>query len=151
MIEIDYQLSEEWSRKDGHYDLGDADETALRYNVLLGDVKLRINGAELGTDFGWVPLVDFAACLKQIAKELGSSPTGEAVFDFTESDAAIRFVRRDQNIEISASYAAGVGCASFNDFVAAVDAFVARVRADLSSQFPSLKNNHVFSRLMTAT
>jgi len=151
MLELDYQISGEWCRADSRPDLSGADETALRYNVLLGDIKLRIDGVELGTDFGWVPLVDFAVCLKQITKKLGLSPNIGAAFDFTESDASIRFERRGGNVEISPSYIAASGIVSFDDFVSAVDAFVSRVRTDLIVRFPSLSGNHVFRRLMTAT
>ena len=151
MLKLDYQLSGEWCRADSRPDLSGSDETTLRYNVLLGDVILRIDGVELGTDFGWVPLVDFAICLKQIAKELGVSLNAEAAFDFTESDASIRFERRGGNVEISPSYISASGSVPFDDFVSAVDAFVARVRTDLVGRFPSLSDNHVFSRLLSAT
>jgi hypothetical protein len=148
MIELDYELSGEWGGDESRRDLSTADETALRYNVLLGDIKLRIDGVELGTDFGWVPLVDFAVSLMQIAKELGSSSNKKATFDFTESDAAIRFDRRGRIVEISPSYNPASGSVSFDDFVSVVDAFVARFQTDLIGRFPSLSGNPVLTRLL---
>lgn len=151
MLELDYQLSGEWSRADSCRDLSGSDETALRYSVLLGDIKLRVDGVELGTDFGWVPLVDFMVCLKQIAKELGVSPNAEVAFGFTESDASIRFKRRGGNVDISPSYISASGNVPLDDFVSAVDAFVERARTDFVGRFPSLGGNDVFRRLMTFT
>jgi len=148
MIELNYHFSTEWNHKVDCINLEGADETMLRYNAFLGDIKLRVDGIELGTDFGWVPIVDFAVCLKQIVVNLGVSETGEALFDFTESDAAIRFERKGQYVEIGPNYTTASGKVLFGDFVAAVKAFVAHLRADVINRFPSLGSNHVFNHLM---
>jgi hypothetical protein len=118
--------------------------------VLLGDIKLHVGGLELGTDFGWVPLLDFVVCLKQIAVELCSSPSIEAVFDFTESDALIRFRRQGRDVEISASYNLAKGSVSLDEFVFAVEEFIEGFQATIVSRFPSLKANKAFKSLMAA-
>jgi hypothetical protein len=148
MIKFDYSFSREWEHNVNDIDLRRADETVLRYSAFLGDIIVRVDDIELGTNFGWVPIIDYAICLKQIVVNLGVPEIEEAIFDFTESDAIIRFMKKERHVEIMPSYTTASGKASFDDFVAAVDAFIAHLRSDVINQFPLLNCNQAFIHLM---
>ena len=103
-MHLDYRISEDWD--ENSTDLAAADETDLRYYAATGDIILRNDQVDLSARWGWIPLVDFALALREIANAL-SVTEGSRIFEFTESDATIQFERRGQNITIGASYAAG--------------------------------------------
>lgn len=84
-MRLDFQLSADWNAKAAHHDLAIADESTLRYDVLLGDLILQINGVDFSAPWGWIPLLDLANGLKVMCDELLTGEP-ETVFEFTESD-----------------------------------------------------------------
>ena len=148
MILLDYQLSPSWNAKSTEADLASVDEMSLRYQVLLGDVVLKVNAHDFSARWGWIPVIDFAAALKHVVGELGEHGTVETTFDFTESDAVLRFKRAGDALVISSSFAPGEAHVPLKDFAAAVDAFARRVRQELSEQYPALRQNKSFNDLL---
>src|ERR1700722_2040060 len=112
-MNLDYRISEDWD--ENSTDLAAADETDLRYYAATGDIILRDDQVDLSARWGWIPLVDFALALREIANAL-SVTDGNRVFEFTESDATIQFERRGQNMTIGGSYAAGTITLLFTAF-----------------------------------
>ncbi len=149
MITLNYQLSPSWNRKTNEVDLASADETVLRYEVLLGDVILNANGHDFSAKWGWVPVVDFAASLRHIVNKLNEQNGLETKFEFTESEAALRFKRNDDMVLISASYASGEAHVPLAELTASVESFSRRVASELSQQFPPLCENKPFQQLLS--
>lgn len=90
-----------------------ADVRALRHDLFCGDVYLAdtVTDRELATAWGWVPVLDFAWALCDIAERLDRDPLGgraarpqRAELDFTESTELLRFVRRFGHVEITADW-----------------------------------------------
>jgi hypothetical protein len=116
-MQLELILSPQWNASEAGLDLAAADESALRYGAFLGDISLQIGDIDFSAKWGWIPLLDFAYCLKSMSDEmLAGEP--ETVFEFTESDAVLRLTRDGQNVLVAASY---VGTAARVDLLAFCD------------------------------
>src|SRR5258708_6528053 len=138
MITIDYRLSPSWKARAPEPELASADETALRYYLLFGDIIFEVDGHDFSAKWDWIPIVDFAASLRLTVNELAENDTADSIFDFTESDATLRFKRDKEVVTVSADYAPGEARVSFEEFKSAVGNFVRRVGRELCDQYPSL-------------
>jgi len=114
-IHIELQLSAEWNSRSPHYDLRTPDEISLHYDLLLGDLILRANGVDFSAKWGWIPLLDLALGLREMCDEIAGGEL-ETEFEFTESDAWLRFSKRGDSFEISASYARETTEVSLSEF-----------------------------------
>src|SRR5689334_7111529 len=112
-MQMNFRLSEDWD--EDFADLATADETAIRYYIALGYVLLGNDRTDLSANWGWIPLVDFALALREIADAL-SETEGSELFDFTESEATLQFDRIGDRMTIMASYAPGQLTAPFLEF-----------------------------------
>lgn len=113
MIEIGYSLSRRFPDPP-QTDYRTADVSALRRDLFSGDVYLADGEDELSTAWGWVPVLDFAWALCDIAEHLDRDPAGsrsatvhEAELDFTESADRLRFARRFGWVEVRADWVEG--------------------------------------------
>jgi hypothetical protein len=138
---LDYRLSEDWDENSS--DLAAADETELRYYAATGDIIVRNDQADLSARWGWIPLIDFALALRKIAATL-TIEEGRETFEFTESDATLRFDRYGHGMTITGSYAAGEITVSFTVFVNQAKDFAQRLDAELVAKRPELKLNPVY-------
>jgi hypothetical protein len=138
---LDYRLSEDWDENSS--DLAAADETELRYYAVTGDIIVRNDQADLSARWGWIPLIDFALALRKIAATL-TIEEGRETFEFTESDATLRFDRHGRGMTITGSYAAGEITVSFSVFVDQAKDFARRLDAELLAKRPELKLNPVY-------
>ena len=138
---LDYRLSEDWDENSS--DLAAADETELRYYAVTGDIIVRNDQADLSARWGWIPLIDFALALRKIAATL-TIEEGRETFEFTESDATLRFDRYGHGMTITGSYAAGEITVSFTVFVDQAKDFPRRLDAELVAKRPELKLNPVY-------
>ena len=98
-MHLDYRLSEDWD--ENSTDLAAADETDLRYYAATGDIIFRKDQTDLSARWGWIPLIDFALALREIAEALAVTE-GSETFEFTESEATLRFDRRGPGNDRSA-------------------------------------------------
>jgi len=114
VLDIGYALSDRFPDPP-QTDYRSADVPALRHDLFCGDVYLAdtAEDRELSTAWGWVPVLDFAWALCDIAEELdrdcaGSRSPGphRATLDFTESAEMLRFTRRFGWVEITADWSA---------------------------------------------
>lgn len=110
MIELGYSLSPAFPDPP-QTDYRTADVRALRHDLFCGDVHLEAEGRDLSTRWGWVPVLDFAWALCDIAERLDTDPAGSrssavrtAELDFTESTECLRFARRFGWVEIRADW-----------------------------------------------
>jgi hypothetical protein len=140
-MNLDYRISDEW--EEDEIDLSDADATELRYNVALGDILLSAGEVDLSAPWGWVPLLDFALALQEIARKLAHEGASE-VFEFTESGAELRFDRKGAKIVITATYGPGELKVSMPTLEKKTKDFAVRIGKDLKIKYPELKENRVF-------
>lgn len=143
MIDIDYRLS---AKTYGLDELAVATAEDLRYNLFTGDIVLRVSGVDFSTDWGWVPVLDFAVTLAKLAKSLPDNLA--SVFEFTESDATIELKLERQKVRVSASYVANSGVVGYDEFVSACHLCAVKLLTGLSSQYPSLKQNRTFMQYL---
>ncbi|MGY1436445.1 hypothetical protein [Streptomyces reniochalinae] len=122
MLDIGYALSHRFPDPP-QTDYRSADVRALRHDLFCGDVYLADTDTdrELSTAWGWVPVLDFAWALCDIAEKLDRAPSPtpgrqaaapgsrspgpyRAELDFTESTDMLRFTRRFGWVEITADW-----------------------------------------------
>jgi hypothetical protein len=139
-MHLDYRLSGSWD-KDPSF-LTSANESDLRYYAFPGDIILRKEQTDLSTDWGWVQLVDFALGLRGILETIEGSD--EAEFEFTESDATLRFDRHGREVAISGSYAPGKIIVPLTELKKQVADFSHRLDAELLGKQPNLRENTVY-------
>lgn len=139
-IIIDYRLADP-ARPCGDLQLKSATEADLRYDCFLGDIILIVGDADFSARWGWVPVLDFALCLKSVASQLEQPPYGEERFAFTESEAEIVFRRTDATLTVSASYTSAVADLAFTVFLKSVEGFLLRITRALARDFPEFSSN----------
>jgi hypothetical protein len=137
-MHLDYRLSEDWD--ENSINLAAADETELRYYAATGDVILRNDQSDLSARWGWIPLIDFALAWREIAEVLAVTE-GSETFEFTESDATLRFERRGEEIIIRGSYASGEITVPFTEFGEQAQDFARRLDSELLAKCPELRRN----------
>lgn len=112
MLDIGYALSNRFPDPP-QTDYRRADVHALRHDLFCGDVYLADTkeDRELSTAWGWVPVLDFAWALCDIAERLDRGPAGSrasrpqhAELDFTESTDRMLFERRFGWVDIEADW-----------------------------------------------
>jgi len=131
MLTLDYQLDPIVASKQSNVDLATAAPETLRYDLFLGNVVLHGDGADFSASWGWVPVLDFALCLKAIAEALEHSAA--ECFEFTESDAALEFRRDGKEVEVSSNYAPGMLRVPLPEFQEQVRGFARRVIGELAT------------------
>lgn len=152
MIVLDYKLSSPWNDKaKWPSDFSSVDEMALRYDLLLGDVVLKTDTCDFSAKWGWVPVVDFAVSLRQIVNVLSEHNNTEATFEFTESNAIIRFKQEEGTVRITANYVTCDAYVSFAQLQTTVKEFVDRIGCEFAQQYGSLNKNPSFLRLFCST
>jgi len=143
MFEIKYRFAGNYTE-----DLKAVDEMTLRYELFTGSLWLEKDDKKIAMDWKWIPLLDFALCLRTLCNHLGKQPKGEEVFDFTESDATLTFRREENKCELFASFSDTSFIMSFTEFQEAVQQFCEKVGADILSKNEGLKNNRVFKKTL---
>jgi len=143
-MQIDFRLSEDWD--EDFADLATVEETDLRYYVAPGDVMLRGGQADLSANWGWIPLIDFALALLEIADAL-SAAEGSETFEFTESEATLQFDRVGEEVTITSSFAPGEIRTPLPEFRNQVDDFARRLDKALLQRHPELELNPEYQRL----
>jgi hypothetical protein len=124
-----------------------ADEEDFRYRLVAGDLILEIGTKNFGTNWGWVPLIDLVAGLRQISKKLGRHGRTET-FEFTESESWLRFSRQGDRVTITSSYSPGEAQIEYSRFVHAVENLSKELRSELLQRNPALAENPAFQRLL---
>ena len=119
----------------------------LRYRVALGNLTFHVGHKDFSAAWGWIPLVDLAASFGEIARKLAGGSQSET-FEFTESDAWIRFERQGQTVVVTASYVEGAGENSLAALAEAAKSFRERLHTDLIRKHPDAANNTAVKKLL---
>jgi hypothetical protein len=124
-------------------------EEDLRYRVALGNLVFHVGDKDFSADWGWIPLVDLAASFAEIVRKLEGGSASET-FEFTESDAWVRFERRGEKVLVSTSYGEGAGEIALHSGSEAVKSFRERLRSELVRQHPQAAHNAAVRKLLGA-
>lgn len=141
-MHLDYRLNE-----DRETDWSSVTEEDLRYRVALGNLVFHVGDKDFSADWNWIPLVDLAASFAEIVRKLEGGSAGET-FEFTESDAWVRFERKGEKVLVSTSYGDGVGEIALHAASQAVKSFCERLRSDLVNKHPQAAHNAAVRRLL---
>ncbi|WP_130799060.1 hypothetical protein [Streptomyces otsuchiensis] len=152
MLDIGYALSRRFPDPP-QTEYRTADVRALRHDLFCGDVYLAdtVTDDEVSTAWGWVPVLDFAWALCDIAERLDRDPMGSrasrpqrAELDFTESTELLRFERRFGHVRIRADWQDNDEPAltvPFGDLRREARDFLQDVVADLTDMHEDLDHN----------
>lgn len=147
MFELTWRLSPLRNAKIESIDAATIDEIKLRYELFLGDIAFKTNNCDFSTNWGWVPVVDFMACMNSIVIDL-LNDARLPYFEFTESDAKITFRNDGSMIHVASTYAEGEFIISLEEFARIVRSETRRLRGELLSLYPRLSANQVFDKLL---
>jgi hypothetical protein len=139
-INLTYITDMNWERHLRLESLDKVDDMTLRYDVLPGDVIFIVGGVDFSARWGWVPVLDFVACLNIVIKRLSEGEPNLAL-DFTESGADIMFKRTHDSILISSNYTPGQAIVQFEDLARAAAELSRKVSEDIRSNYPELSKN----------
>lgn len=123
-------------------DWSNASAVALRYECFLGDIRMKVAGVDFSTHWQWVPVLDFGLSLCSL---LDSLQDGEVrIFEFTESEAAIRMRRVGDLIDVEATYVKGRASVSYRVLLESARDFAEHLIARLIAEYPELATNTEF-------
>ena len=143
-MHLDYRLNE-----DRETDWSSVTEEDLRYRVALGNLIFHAGDKDFSAAWDWIPLIDLAASFQEIVRKLEGGSTSET-FEFTESDAWIRFEKKDGKVLVSTSYGEGVGEIPLSALTEAIKSFRERLHAELVRKHPHAAHNAAVRKLLGA-
>ena len=141
---INYRFSDAYSSY-----AGEVDEAALRYYMFCGDAVLTTGHESIALDWGWVPLLDLAWCLRDVGQDLRAQE--EAAVDFTESAERLLFHRTGEALRITCTFSDQTLELPVAAFEAGVQAFYKAIVEEALHRHPSLQGNEHFCRYASAT
>ena len=139
MLVLDYHLNKMAIANIKERDLASVDLESLRYYLFPGDIVMKDEEVDFSTQWGWVPVLDFALCLNSIAETLGQGRL--EVFEFTESDATLEFRLQGGSALVSSNYAPGLLCVAPMEFRESAQGLLRRTIKGLCDENPSLAKN----------
>jgi hypothetical protein len=145
IMPIDRELPPLW-RASPAPDLSAVSEMDLCYEYFLSRIDFIVEEENIGERWGSLPLLDFTASMKFLRDSIDRLK--EVGLDFTENDHVVRFLRRDDVVEVHDSWASGVLECGKSELILAATAFIERVCQELSSGYPAIRSNTFFAQLM---
>src|ERR1700733_7486512 len=141
-MHLDYELKE-----DSETDWSSVTEEDLRYRVALGNLIFRAGDKDFSAAWKCIPLVDLAFSFSEIVRKLEGGSASET-FEFTESDAWIRFEKKDGKVLVSTSYGEGVAEVALHSVSDAVKSFRERLQSELARKYPQAAHNAAVKKLL---
>ncbi|WP_129843617.1 hypothetical protein [Streptomyces sp. RFCAC02] len=130
-------------------DLSQVSRPDLIQGAFMGDAIFKIDSVDLGTNFGWVTLLDWCIRLSVSLEDLAVKKSRS--FTFSESDDFVSFERHGEEVLITNSYSSASAITNYDDLCSAVRAFVDERLKWIEREFPAAMRNRempeVFSRL----
>jgi hypothetical protein len=145
-MHLDFRLNE-----DRETDWASVTEEDLRYRVALGNLVFRVGDKDFSAAWEWIPLVDLVASFHEIVRKLESgnrSGSGSETFEFTESDAWIRFEKKDEKVLVSASYGEGVGEIPLSELAEATKSLRERLHGEIVRKHSHAAHNAAVRKLL---
>jgi len=141
-MHLDFRLNE-----DRETDWASVTEEDLRCRVALGNLRCRVGDKDFSSAWEWSRVVDLVASFHEIVRKLESG-SGSETFEFTESDAWIRFEKKDGKVLVSASYGEGVGEIPLSELAEATKAFRERLHSEIVRKHPHAAHNAAVRKLL---
>ena len=145
-VRFGYQLSAKWEAEHSISPADSISEEDLRYRLFLGDVTFEVGGCQLGTAWGWVPILDFVLGVRWIVAEL--KRVSSSMFEFTESEHSLRFERNAETVSVSATYAQCVGECRYSELDSSSLAFALEVANDFTRHSPEVARSEAFKKVV---
>lgn len=142
MFKIKYSFSDSFLKKDIDYKI--EDEMSLHYDLFLGGIILSSNDSEIDLDWKWIPLLDFAYHLLDIALEISKNLNCHEKFEFTESNGLLLFDRIEKKVKISTSYSDEKIDIDIEEFKLEVKRFYKKLITDIIRKYPEVQENRFF-------
>src|SRR5256885_7474594 len=118
MFRIEYKIVTEQFEEIEHI----SDEE-IRYSFLLGNISLFSSDAAIEMEWEWIPLLEYAYCLKGIADSLKANNTTKGYFEFTENAEKLEFLRESEQLKIVASFSSTIIAMTLAEFEKVVNDF----------------------------
>jgi|LakMenE01Jun11ns_1017448.scaffolds.fasta_scaffold9765424_1 hypothetical protein len=118
MLQIEYKIIDEFVGE-----IGNISDEEISYSFLLGNVSLISSDKMIEMNWEWIPLLDFAYCLKAIGKNLKIDGKSNECFEFTENTETINFSKEVNQLKISTSFSPVVILTTVKDFEIAITEF----------------------------
>jgi len=141
-IVLDYRLSEDWNNSKSDIDLNKVTKADLHYNLFLGDIIFKIKNCDFSAIWGWIPILDFAVGVYFALEELRNADS--SIYEFTESNETIKFIKINENVKVIASYTEGLIEINYQEILLAERKFLRSFIIDISNKYPVLVNNKEF-------
>ena len=142
MFEVKYQIIHQ------NYDNFESiSEIDIRYGFLAGSIILSTSDAKIEMEWEWIPLLDFAYCMKKIVSNLKTNGTSKEYFEFTENAETLEFLRCEKQLTISASFSPVIIITDWEIFEKAVNDFHfnigAYIRNNTSDELPKVLQKYL--------
>jgi hypothetical protein len=118
MFDIEYYIS-----NNSLSNVESLSETDLWYKFLPGGIKLITENKEVNMLWDWIPLFDFALRLKEISVMFSNQAELTKVFEFTESEETLKFIKHSNSVQIVPSFCPAILDLSLVEFLAAINTF----------------------------
>lgn len=118
MLQIEYKIIDDFAGE-----IEDISDDEISYSFLLGNVSLISSDIKIEMDWEWIPLLDFAYCLKTISNNIAINEKSNECFEFTENAETIEFSKEVNQLKISASFSPVVILTTVKDFEIATTKF----------------------------
>lgn len=118
MLQIKYKIIDDFAGE-----IEDISEDEISYSFLLGSVSFTSSDAMIEMEWEWIPLLDMAYYLKEIARSLTANGKSKECFEFTENDETLEFSKEAEHLRISASFSSVVISTTIEEFEIATSNF----------------------------
>jgi hypothetical protein len=118
MLHIEYKIIDEFAGE-----INNISDEEISYSFLLGNLSLISSDTKIEMDWEWIPLLDFAYCLKTIANNITINEKSKECFEFTENAETIEFSKEANQLKVSASFSPVVILTTVKDFEIATTEF----------------------------
>jgi hypothetical protein len=95
-------------------------DEVIQYDFLLGNLILLSSDKTIEMKWEWIPLLDFAYCLKRIVGNLKVVEITKEYFEFTENVETLEFLREREQLKIIPSFSSTIIVTKFAEFEKAV-------------------------------
>lgn len=95
-------------------------DEVIQYDFILGNLILLSSDKIIEMKWEWIPLLDFAYCLKRIVGNLKVGEITKEYFEFTENVETLEFLREREQLKIIPSFSSTIIVTKFAEFEKAV-------------------------------
>jgi len=128
--------------------LKDVNGSGFDYDYFPGSIFIQANDKSIFIDWGWIPLLDFSACLLGICEHLSINIKATEEFEFTESEDKITLIKDHDHLEMAFSFSEEILTFNFTEFYNLVKDTYRNIMHDIINNNIGIKNNTHFSRFL---